>query len=126
MVMARKPADSSLWNSPILLVFASAPDDRFYRMQMEQLDSIRLALEDQHVIIAEIFENDSGRMGRTALTEDRCRELRRRFHAPPGQFKVVLLGRNSVTHLCSNECISWQELMLRMEEVSEFQIPSVL
>jgi hypothetical protein len=110
----------------MLLIFAPAPSDRTYRLQMEQLDSIRLALEDQRVIIAEIFENAAGRLGRAELSQERCRDFRRQFNVPPGHFKAILMGRDSVTHLCSNECISWQELMLRMEEVSEFQIPAVL
>ena len=126
MVTAQKQFEASQWNSPMLLIFSTSPEDRIYRMQREQIDAIGLALEDHHLIIAEIFENDSGHIGPVELTGDRCREFRMQFHVPTGQFKVVLLGRNSVTHLCSNDCISWQELIVRMDEVSEYQIPAVL
>lgn len=126
MVMPKQQVDSAHWDSPMLLIFAPAPDDRNYCMQKEQLDSVRLALSDQHVIIAEIFENNSGHVGQVELSADRCREYRRQFHVPPGQFKVLLMGGDSVTHLTSDDCISWQELIVRLRDISDFQIPAVL
>lgn len=110
----------------MLLIFSPAADDLNYCLQKDQLDSVKLALLDHHVVIAEIFENNRGHIGQMDLSEDRCRDFRRQFHVPPGQFKVLLLGRDSVTHVSSENCISWQELMMRMGDVSEFQIPAAL
>lgn len=126
MVTPKSKSNASQYNSPMLLIFSPAPEDHSYHLQMEQLERIRLALRDHHVIIAEIFENNCGRIGQTDLSADRCRQFRQHYHVPSGQFKIFLLGGDSVTHLSSEDCISWQELMMRMIETSDFPIPNVL
>ena len=112
-------------NTPLLFVFSPSPDDRHYQMQMEQLDSIQLAMQDCHLMVAEIFEQGDGHMGRSELPLDSCTRFRERFNVHQGQFKVFLVGSDSEVHLVSENCISWQELMMRVNNVARNYSPVV-
>ncbi len=118
MVVPKTRPDDFTCKNPLLFIFSPNPDDRHYQMQMEQLDSIQLAVEDCHLMIAEIFEKGDGRMGRSDLPTDRCNRFREKFNVHPGQFKVFLVGSDSEVHLVSDDCISWQELMMRVSTIA--------
>ena len=120
MVTPKTRLDDYKWKNPLLFVFSPSPEDRLYQMQMEQLDSIQLAMQDCHLMVAEIFERGDGRMGQSDLSIDSCVHFREKFNVHPGQFKVFLLGSDSEVHLVSEDCISWQELMMRVDNVSRF------
>jgi hypothetical protein len=109
--------------TPLLFVFSPSPDHRYYQMQMEQLDSIRLAVQDSRLMIAEIFEQGDGHIGRSDLSNDSCTRFREKFNVHPGQFKVFLVGSDSEVHLVSEDCISWQELMMRVDNVARNYSP---
>ena len=124
MVVPKTRLDDFKWKNPLLFVFSPSPNHHCYQMQMEQLESIRLAVEDCHLMVAEIFEHGDGHMGRSELSMDSCSQFRKRFNVHPGQFKVFLLGSDSEVHLISEDCISWQELMMRVNTVAHLHSPA--
>ena len=125
MVVPKTRLDEFNCNNPLLFVFSPSPDNRHYQMQMEQLESIRFAVQDSHLMVAEIFEQGDGRMGRADLSVDRCVHFREKFNVHPGQFKVFLLGSDAEVHLVSDDWISWQELMMRVDNVFRFHSPAL-
>lgn len=110
---------------PLLIIFSPSPDHRFYQMQVEQLESIHLAMKDCHLTVAEIFEQGYGRLGQTELPAEGCARFREKFHVHPGQFKVFLVGSDSEVHLVSDDCISWQELLMRVDNAAKAFTPSI-
>ena len=125
MVIPKTGLNEFKWKNPLLFVFSPTPDDRHYQMQMEQLDSIQLAVQDCHLMVAEIFERGDGHIGRSGLSMDSCTRFREKFNVHPGQFKVFLVGSDSEVHLVSEDCISWQELMMRVDIVARQQTPMI-
>lgn len=125
MVVPKTRLNEFASTAPLLFVFSPSPDHRHYQMQMEQLDSIQLAVQDCHLMVAEIFEQGDGRIGRRDLTSDTCERFREKFNIHPGQFKVFLVGRDSEVHLVSEDCISWQELMMRVDMVAKNSNPMI-
>ncbi len=123
MVVPKTRLNDFNWKAPLLFVFSPSPDHRYYQMQMEQLDSIQLAVQDCRLMIAEIFEQGDGRIGRSDLSNDSCTRFREKFNVHPGQFKVFLVGSDSEVHLVSEDCISWQELMMRVDNVARNYSP---
>lgn len=102
-----------------LYVFSPSKQERLYQLQMDTFADHQLALDDHHVILTEVFEHGQGHMGREKLPNDNCRGLRQEFHVLPGQFKVVLVGKDSLVKLCAESCISTEEVIMRVANEPE-------
>jgi hypothetical protein len=99
-----------------LYVFSPSKEERLYQLQMDTLSDRQLALNDHDVVIAEVFENEDGHIGVDELPCERCRGLRQQFHIMPGQFKVMLVNKDSSVKLCAESCVSCEEVFLRVEK----------
>lgn len=125
-MMIPRPRLSDLkGQAPLLIIFSPSPDHRYYQMQVEQLESIRLAMQDCRLTVAEVFEQGPGRIGKSDLSDDRCARFREKFNIYPGQFKIFLIGNDSEVYLVSDDCISWEELMMRVGNAVGNVTPSV-
>ena len=99
-----------------LYVFSPSKEERLYQLQMDTLSDRQLALDNHDVIIAEVFEDEDGHIGVDELPCERCRRLRQQFHIMPGQFKVMLVSKDSSVKLCAESCVSCEEVFLRVEK----------
>jgi hypothetical protein len=99
-----------------LYVFSPSKEERLYQLQMDTLSDRQLALSDHDVVIAEVFENEDGHIGVDELPCDRCRGLRQQFNIMPGQFKVMLVDKDSAVKLCAESCVSCEEVFMRVEK----------
>lgn len=120
MVVPRTRLEGIQGNNPLLFVFSPSRENQHYQMQMEQLETIRLAVQDCRLLVAEIFEKGDGHIGQSDLSTANCSHFREKFDVQPGQFKVFLLGSDSEVYLISEDCISWQELMMRVDSSNRF------
>ena len=99
----------------LLYVFSPSPNERRYQIQMETLTDRKLALEGHDVVVAEVFENEEGHLGQEEIHVENCDGLRREYHISPGQFKVVLVGKDSSVKLSAESCVSCEEVFMRVE-----------
>ena len=99
----------------LLYVFSPSKQDRLYQLQMDTLANRQLALDDHHVVIAEVFEHEGGHVGPEKIRIESSTGLRREYHISPGQFKVVLVGKDSAVKLCAESCVSCEEVFMRVE-----------
>ena len=100
--------------SVCLFVFSPSKQERRYLMQREKLSDRSHTLDEHHVTIAEIFEQEDGHIGNEEVTTYSAEELRRQFHINPGQFKVVLVS-DSAVRMCAESCVSCEEVIMRVE-----------
>lgn len=107
--------DSSRSKNTLLYVFSPSKEDRLYQIQMESLADRQLALNDHHVVIAEIFEDEQGHIGAEKIHVENGKGLRREYHILPGQFKVVLVDKDSSVKLRAESCVSFEEVIMRVE-----------
>ncbi|MHC5083589.1 MAG: DUF4174 domain-containing protein [Planctomycetota bacterium] len=103
----------------LLYVFSPSKQERLYQLQMDTFADDELVLSEHHVILAEIFEHGQGHLGPKKLPHDNCRGLRQEFHIQPGQFKIVMVGRDSTVKLSAESCISTEEVIMRVENEPE-------
>jgi hypothetical protein len=96
-------------------VFSPSPSERLYQIQMETLTDRKLALDGHDVVVAEVFESEDGHMGQEEIHIESSDGLRREYHISPGQFKVVLVGKDSSVKLCAESCVSCEEVFMRVE-----------
>lgn len=98
-----------------LFVFSPTPQDRTYQIQMEQLDERRNTLLGHDVVVAEVFEGRQGQIGSDSLPPEGCDGLRRHYHIPNGRFRVMLVGKDSHIKMVADSCVSFEEVIMRVE-----------
>lgn len=98
-----------------LFVFSPSRQDHLYQIQMETLAERQRTLEGHNVVIAEVFEHEPGHVGSDELHPENSYELRRDYNILPGQFKVVLVGKDSNIKLRAESCVSCEEVIMRVE-----------
>lgn len=99
----------------LLYVFSPSRQERLYQIQMDTFTDRQLALNDHDVVVAEVFEDESGHVGSDEIRTESCTGLRQEYHISPGQFKVVLVGKDSAVKLCAESCVSCEEVFMRVE-----------
>jgi len=82
---------------------------------MDTLTDRQLALSGHDVVVAEVFEHERGHIGADEIRIESGGGLRREYHISPGQFKVVLVGKDSAVKLCAESCVSCEEVFMRIE-----------
>ena len=102
----------------LLYVFSPSREERRYQIQMDTLTDRRMALDDHDVVVAEVFENETGHLGTEEIRIESQRGLRREYHITPGQFKVVLVGKDLAVKLCAESCVSCEEVFMRVQNAS--------
>jgi len=110
------PAQAS--KHTLLYVFSPSSQERLYQIQMDTLTDRQIALNDHDVVIAEVFEHEQGHVGPDEIRIESSAGLRREYHISPGQFKVVLVGKDSSVKLCAESCVSCEEVFMRVENES--------
>ena len=107
--------DSSGTESTLLYVFSPSKQERRYQLQMETLADRQIALKEHHVVVAEVFEDEDGHVGADEIRIENGRGLRREYHIMPGQFKVVLVGKDDAVRLRAESCVSCEEVIMRVD-----------
>lgn len=110
----------------LLYVFSPSKQDRLYRLQMDTLSDRQLALSGHDVVIAEIFEHEDGHIGNDEIRTNNGYGLRQEYHIMPGEFKVVLVGKDSSVKLCADCCVSCEEVIMRVENENIHETESIV
>jgi hypothetical protein len=93
---------------------------------MDTLSGRQIALNDHHVVIAEVFEHEGGHVGPEEIQTENGYGLRREYHIMPGQFKVVLVGNDSSVKLSAETCVSCEEVIMRVENEHAQEVESMV
>jgi hypothetical protein len=111
----RTSLDGLKSRNSLLLVFSPSENDRFCMIHRELFSACEYSLRGHGLVLAEIFEQGNSHLGAMDLDSDSCDYLRRQFHIIPGQFKVLLLGKDQHIKLTSDSFVSERELLIRLE-----------
>jgi len=83
-----------MWKNRLLLVFAPSEDDTRYRALRRELERQEHELVDRDLLIFHILESGESRLGDSLIDHQSAASLRNRFSVNPGQFIVVLIGKD--------------------------------
>jgi hypothetical protein len=83
-----------LWKNRLLLVFGSSEDDAQYRGLEKDLREQGNAIVERDLLVFHVFENGVSRLGHSPIDAQSASLLRNRFSVNPGQFLVVLIGKD--------------------------------
>lgn len=87
-----------------LLVFSPSRQNRAYQLQMDALSGRRCALDEYDIEVDEVLETETAEL-----------ELREELGVTPGQFRVVLVGKDSHVKMSAESCISCEEVIMRVQ-----------
>ena len=93
-----------------LLIFAPRPDDAQLSLQLRMLNEHAADADERQIVpIVVPFENPSSTM--LALSGSDAEAARRRFHVAPGDFRVILIGKDGGAKLQSAKLIPVAKLI---------------
>jgi len=114
------PCPSALQDQHTLLfVFSPSPQDRTFQIQMDQFEQRRSALLGHDIVVAEVFEGYQGHIGSDRLPTEGCDGLRQQYHVPSGRFRVMLVGKDAHIKMVADSCVSFEEIVMRVENEPE-------
>lgn len=94
-----------------LLIFASKPDDPQLEIQLRTLKEHAAEAHDRQIVTIALPYGNPGTSA-LQLSAAEAEAVRRRFHVAPGEFQVILLGKDGGPKLRSKKPLS----MRRLEE----------
>lgn len=108
-----------------LLIFAPKPDDPQLEIQIRTLNGHAAEVHDRDIVAIGLpYKNPSPTPAQLSPTE--AEAVRRRFHVEPGEFAVILLGKDGGVKLRSKKPLGIEKLNgtidampMRQEEVRE-------
>jgi len=86
--------DTHRWRNRLLLVFAPSEDDERYRALRRELQRQEHEIVDRDLLIFHILESGESRLADSLIDHQSAASLRNRFSVNPGQFLVVLIGKD--------------------------------
>jgi hypothetical protein len=97
-------------NSRILLIFAPGPNDPQLQIQLRRLNDNAAAVTDRDLVpVAVPYKSPSPTPA--AFTDDEALAARRRFQVDPGNFTVILIGKDGGEKLRSGKPLSINQLL---------------
>ncbi len=82
------------WKNRLLVVFSPSEDYARYRDLEKQLRDQEREIVDRDLLVFRVLENGVSRLGRSPIDAQSVGLLRDRFSVNPGQFLVVLIGKD--------------------------------
>jgi hypothetical protein len=82
------------WKSRLLFVFAPSEDDARYRDLRKELRDQEDKIIDRDLLVFHVFEDGESWFGDSPIDRQSAAQLRDRFSVTPGQFTVVLVGKD--------------------------------
>jgi hypothetical protein len=115
-----------LWKNRLLLVFSPTESDPGFVDFSQKLLRGLPEVKDRDLIVFQVFEKGPSRMGEQQLPPEETQKLRQRFGVKPGQFTVILIGKDGGVKMVSEHRAELQEIFdlidsmpMRRQEMKE-------
>jgi hypothetical protein len=105
------------WKNRPLLVFAPDAEDLRYSRFSEWLRAMADEAADRDMVVLEVFEQGRGKMTRDVISEDIAARLRQRFRIEPGDFAVILVGKDGGEKLREEEPVALEAIFALIDSM---------
>ena len=82
------------WKNRLLFLFATSEEDPSYLSLKKEIEHQAMEVLDRDLLIAHVLEKGEGRLGKVRLNSGQALSLRKHLSVPPGQFMVILIGKD--------------------------------
>jgi len=105
------------WKNRLLFLFA--PDSRhpFFESLRAEIIAQKAEVDDRDLVVFEVLERESSRMGDTLLGKEAADAIRKRFAAAPNRFTVILVGKDGGIKLKRNEETDLREIFALIDSM---------
>ena len=98
------------WKNRLLLVFSPAESDPSFVVFDQNVSIKSLGVEDRDLIVFRIFEKGSSFRGGQPLSKEDAQNLRNHFNVKPGQFTVILIGKDGTIKMVREHLVELHEI----------------
>jgi hypothetical protein len=91
------------WKHRLLLIFAPTRSDHRFMALDKPLSDKRAELQDRDTLVFRIFESGTSYAARRKMSLENAESLRRRFKAPSGEIRQILIGKDGGVKLTADE-----------------------
>ena len=117
------------WEKRLLLIFAPRPSDQRLAALEKSLNDKSADVQDRALLVFRIFENGPSYVDRRKLPHEDAESLRRRFKAPSGEIRQILIGKDGSVKLTGDEKTTLQSVFdlidtmpMRRQEMREREV----
>jgi len=112
--MAQSPFAALQGHNRVLVVFSPDGQDDRFRNQLAQLDGKEMADRDLTLVPVLVhwdqYDADLGNSHAPFTSAKAQADIRRHLHVPPGDFTVILLGKDGGEKLRSHKLLTMEQL----------------
>ena len=94
--------ETYLRDNHLLLIFAPKSHHQDYQRQIDMFRERTPALNHRDLLMFHLFEEEPGYFGNRVIAPEAACITRRRLNVQPGEFAIVLLGKNGQVQLRSD------------------------
>jgi hypothetical protein len=125
---SREPIDLSsyTWKNRLLFIFAPSSNDPNYESLREEIQTRKLDVADRDMLVFKVFETGESRFDDAPLSKDSTEFLRQKFSIKPGQFAILLIGKDGGEKLRRESKVDLAEIFsvidampMRQQEIRE-------
>ena len=95
--------DQFKWKNRLLFLFSPTRSHPLFDTLQKSLADRQPGVADRDLVIFEILESGSSRINTENMDPQTAQSLRERFEVSPGQFTVILVGKDGGTKMNRNE-----------------------
>ncbi len=92
-----KSLESYQWKNRLLLVFAPSENSAAYQQQMQLFQGQQAGFNERDLVIYELLDRGGNRANVQSIDREDAAKIRDRFQVSPGEFRVVLVGKDGTS-----------------------------
>ena len=105
------------WKNRLIFIFAPSTNHPGYKAKQREMGGEIPEIIDRDLVVFEIFETGRSKVGDDMLGEDAVNFLRDKFKVEPGQFKVILVGKDGGEKLRGDERVQISEIFALIDSM---------
>jgi hypothetical protein len=99
------------WKNRLLFLFVPSENDPSYLSLKKEIDHQAKEVLDRDLLVAHVLEKGEGRLGKMPLSSGQALSLRKYLSVPPGQFMVILIGKDGGEKFRQDRNVELKEIL---------------
>jgi len=106
------PVDLSAdkWKNRLLILFASSEEEEAYLTLKKEIVLQGKEIRDRDLLIFHVLEKGESRLGTERLRSGQALSLKKHLSVPPGQFVIILVGKDGGEKLRQDRLVELKEV----------------
>ncbi len=98
------------WKNRLLFLFATSEEDPSYFSLKKEIEHQAMEVLNRDLLIAHVLEKGESRLGEVRLNSGQALSLRKQLSVPPGQFMVILIGKDGGEKIRQDRNVELKEI----------------